>query len=1492
MTIWKRIIRGISAVMLLLSFVFTLRTTVFAAELFDYAKYKKSDAYSVECKIEDKVTYSDREQLSWTPEVRRSGGDIRATYRLIQLGESRFYDKTVYEQPITFHFDLPGAYTTYFSEGRTCEIVEEEWYGAEYEKTGNAHKKATTKELPYDRYAWYRDADYDDGTSSVGSAIMSYISADVTCGPGMIGVFTDADLKRWDKTWEEYIAQRREEHQTNPDGTPHEKDKYECKETTLSDGVMFSTYHYDWIERPNANGTGEIHSMDGVINRIEALKNEQETWETYIYLKSDAYPGIYFAYGVGVSTYVWYDNGTMAADETTAKMYDEYVSCRDLAVNTIYPALQSMRPTVTVGEGTGELASDVAKQNVVADTYAKDEAGEDGGTTIPSIIILGTLGAGAALAGAAGQGGEDDKKKRSQFKMYINKNFGSSLKKGEPPQDVFARIAEITPDGREIPRPDLTEQIRVYSSDDSLIVKDGGMANGYRRAVVSVYDTEDQPPEGKVSFFFEGEGGTFTQNVIFNITVPGIKFFQENLTLPAGILEEPEFLPFEVSEMGDKYEIELSYNGENYEIDLAECDDKNAHVHYAVFMETNKEIYDAGVYTEGWLNVTVKNESQTLKGSIKVIRMGMGLCLPVNALNCYRVPKKESLGKEMKAMTPADFETSITEATAYVLYYDEENHEVRQMAAFPNVTFAPLEGETDEKKKQIQSALDQIRITPKLLKVDGDFANYAFVCEGGFLDAPTRYFVKMTCAADVTVGAGKTAKTMHCESVREVLLRSQPCRFVAGVKENHEADKYDDQIREMLFGIQKVVFEHYLSQLFPLYNMIDRMTSGFDRNYGYDPYQVAKVVDVWERFQSGELKGIGSDVNAYGVADELEALAAATRSWDGWSGIVLRISLDVMTGGASEIIMVALDVNRAAMDYRKASGGKGTAYGYFKAMAIPLVFGAGIGVVAAVGRGASKAIGTAAKKLAPVKTAALMEKAAKVKSVAKEMASLAAADAKRAAGYVVSKIPQGAKTVGDKIGKAINAVVETVDKFDPRLHVPKAQNATGVVSASVNKGKTAGDAVIAEAKAAPKTIQEKCLDMAGNATNKEGEILYNELIAAKKALQANPTSGAAQLKYNQAIMEFKASHAAIEHANSVLPGEQLTMRAVLNEDIERTMASKIEQKFKDKIANKYNIDPNTVRFDRATANKDMSTKFGRDIDWTPKVVTKEGGTKYVSQATADELLEQAVRETVEETCGKEFAEQFAAKGGFARKLDQTACTIQHKDFFQGGLDTVQKVTDKSRMGEFMGAEQARSVADTLRFKGAHPYAEGARIEKEVLSGLSDGEANQLLKELENYARADAATAKTIRLSDNAKKLKEAYALMEEGVYQPAKYGKKVVDKEWVAIKNGYGETLSGQDYVNSRILDRGCGQALPGEMMTPGAEWVGERITLSEARKACKLNGTTLEGAINGVGDAFERIDAKLGYATPSQVMGGIGLGGGINTAMNGLGGNGQSGKK
>ena len=1255
-------------------------------------------------------------------------------------------------------------------------------------------------------------------------------------------------------------------------------------------------------------GYDYVHGDDGKVTGYKVPEkryedNLHEDWEFMTVFAPKGFPELYLLTSFSLYTSAEYDNGKSGGfKEYASDRVFELLELHESQKKDVYNAIRSLMCEKFIVTATDPYTKDGIADtiDVVVDTSAAEEAGEDEGTPIPAVIVLGTLGTAAALAAAAGTDGDggEDEKKSSSYKMYINKNFGNQLKKGDKPQPVYARIVEITPNGNEIPRENLTSKIRVFSSDNSLRVTDGGMADGYRCAMVSVYDVEEQEPEGKVSFFFEGEGGTFTQNVIFNIVIPGIKFFQNNLTLPAGMLDEPEFLPFEVTDMGEKYEIELSFNGDDYEIDLAECSDPEApDIHYAVFMEKSKEKYEPGVYTEGWLNVKVTNETQEIKASLKVFRMGMGLCVPINALNCYRVPKKESAGKEMKKMTPADFDTSVTETPAFVLYFDKENHQVCQQAAFPEFSFTAPEGETDEKKKQISEALAALKITPKLTKYETDFAYYSLVCEGGCLDAPTRYVVRMKCSVDTTIGEikdGMKVGTEHFECVRDVLLRSQPSRVVAGVHENYEVYKYDEQISEMLYDIKKIVFENFLNQMFPLYNMIDRMVSGYDRAYGYDPYQVAKVVDVWERFQSGELKGIGSEVNRYGVADELEALAAATRSWDGWQGVVLRLSLDIMTGGASEVAMVALDVNRAVMDYRKETGGNGTAYGYFKAAAIPLVFAVGFGAAAAIGKGASKLAGKASRKLMPKQTPALIKKAQAIKNTAKEMAELAAKDVGNVVGAISAKIPQGAKNISSKIGEYVNTIVEKVDKFDPKLSIPKSANATKVVKAGVDKGKTGGDALIDKAKASPKTMKEKCIDMAGNASNKEGEVLYNEMIAAKKALQANPADKALQQRYNQTMMNFKSSHSAIEHANGILPGEELAMRKVLNEDLEKTLTSKVEQKFKTKIADKYNIDPNTVKIDRVSGNDGLAKKFGRDCDMTPKVVTEKGGTKYVSQATTDELLEQSIRETVEETCGKEFAQKFAKKGKFSRKLDFTGCTPQHKDYFTGGADTAMQVIKKDRMGEYMGAEKARSVADTLRYKGAHPYAEGARLEKEVLSGLSDSEVQKLYKELETFAKADAATAKTIQLSENAMKLKEAYALMEEGVYQPAKYGKKIFDKEWVAIKNGYSETLTAVDYANARILDRGCGQALPNEMMTKGESWVGERITLSETRKACELNGSSLEKAINGVGDAFEMIDAKFGYRIKTteamkklgDIASGVGIGGGINAVKNGIDGN------
>ena len=44
--------------------------------------------------------------------------------------------------------------------------------------------------------------------------------------------------------------------------------------------------------------------------------------------------------------------------------------------------------------------------------------------------------------------------------MYIKKDFKNKIRYDKPAVIVYARMAEITPSGEEIDRPDLTQQIR------------------------------------------------------------------------------------------------------------------------------------------------------------------------------------------------------------------------------------------------------------------------------------------------------------------------------------------------------------------------------------------------------------------------------------------------------------------------------------------------------------------------------------------------------------------------------------------------------------------------------------------------------------------------------------------------------------------------------------------------------------------------------------------------------------------------------------------------------------------------------------------------------------------------------------------------------------------------------------------------------------------------------------------------------------------------
>ena len=159
---------------------------------------------------------------------------------------------------------------------------------------------------------------------------------------------------------------------------------------------------------------------------------------------------------------------------------------------------------------------------------AEENPGEDGGVSVPAAIVVGVLGGGAAIAGAAAASGGADgkKKKRKSYKMYVQKDFGDAIRRGgDKPVIIRARMAEVDESGAERDRNDLTANIGV--STDGMTVHGAALAGRYCEATVSV--PENNPNDtANITFTFNGEGGTFTNTVIFRLVDgPSLKFVDE-----------------------------------------------------------------------------------------------------------------------------------------------------------------------------------------------------------------------------------------------------------------------------------------------------------------------------------------------------------------------------------------------------------------------------------------------------------------------------------------------------------------------------------------------------------------------------------------------------------------------------------------------------------------------------------------------------------------------------------------------------------------------------------------------------------------------------------------------------------------------------------------------------------------------------------------------------------------------------------------------------
>lgn len=181
-----------------------------------------------------------------------------------------------------------------------------------------------------------------------------------------------------------------------------------------------------------------------------------------------------------------------------------------------------LRYVFTKGESAGSgmvgFTGADGKDSVTIDKDARETPGEDEGSAIPLKIFGGAVGVTGTIAAAMASAGKRKKKgneKQSRFRMVIYKEFGDAIKKGAPPVDVFARIAEDRPDGTETDRIDLTQEIYMFTPTEGLQLTPLGMVNGYMGVRISIPDENSSLSEAVVSARFSSFGGYFTENVKF-----------------------------------------------------------------------------------------------------------------------------------------------------------------------------------------------------------------------------------------------------------------------------------------------------------------------------------------------------------------------------------------------------------------------------------------------------------------------------------------------------------------------------------------------------------------------------------------------------------------------------------------------------------------------------------------------------------------------------------------------------------------------------------------------------------------------------------------------------------------------------------------------------------------------------------------------------------------------------------------------------------------
>lgn len=146
--------------------------------------------------------------------------------------------------------------------------------------------------------------------------------------------------------------------------------------------------------------------------------------------------------------------------------------------------------------------------------------GEEDSATVRSAtdnVILVSVAFLAAALGVGVSGLEEGYYGRSEYRIYVKKDFGNKIYCGETPVYIYARVVEITPEKFDRRRLDLTRQIEIYSDEEFFDIGptliSGTYAEASIRAVSRGKDIKGR--RGVITVQYRGKSGIYRSNLEF-----------------------------------------------------------------------------------------------------------------------------------------------------------------------------------------------------------------------------------------------------------------------------------------------------------------------------------------------------------------------------------------------------------------------------------------------------------------------------------------------------------------------------------------------------------------------------------------------------------------------------------------------------------------------------------------------------------------------------------------------------------------------------------------------------------------------------------------------------------------------------------------------------------------------------------------------------------------------------------------------------------------